>query len=119
MSLKQKILVLLKNSNKQTTIQELYKNFPDVAKTTIRGRLYDNLGKGVKRLGKGLYISSEAIVEHGDTLEIVDRMIDEGDLFEFIFLDIPYEANGQKGGNRNLFNCDKIFTHIHSITSTP
>ena len=108
MSLRNRILQLLNNSGKQMSMQEIYTNFTDIAKTTIRGRVYDSLGKGIQRIGKGLYISSEAIVEQGNSLEIVDRMINEGDLFDFIFLDIPYQADGQKGGNRNLFDCDKI-----------
>jgi hypothetical protein len=107
MSLRQKILNLIMN-NKQMSMQEIYTKFPDIAKTTIRGRVYDNLGKGIQRIGKGLYISSEAIVEQGDSLKIIDRMVAEGDLFDFIFLDIPYKAAGQKGGNRNLFACNTI-----------
>ena len=108
MSLRKRILELLKSSSQQMTMKEIYTNFPDIARTTIRGRVYDSLGKGIQRIGKGLYISEEAIVEHGNTLEIVDRMIQEGDLFDFIFLDIPYEAAGNRGGNRNLFDRDKI-----------
>lgn len=108
MSLKSKILALLNNTAHKMTMQEIYQNFPDIAKTTVRGRVYDNLGKGIQRLEKGLYISSEAIVEQGNSLEIIDRMINEGDIFDFIFLDIPYKAAGQKGGNRNLFACDTI-----------
>lgn len=108
MSLRNRILELLTNTGKNMTMQEIYTNFPDVAKTTVRGRVYDSLGKGITRVGKGLYISEEAIVEHGSSLEIIDRLISEGDLFDFIFLDIPYKADGQKGGNRNLFDCDTI-----------
>jgi DNA modification methylase len=107
MSLRTKILELLNGSQKMT-MQEIYQKFPDVAKTTIRGRVYDNLGKGIERIGKGIYISSEAIVEKGNSLIIIDRMIDQGDLFDFVFLDIPYNSAGQNGGNRNLFACDKI-----------
>ena len=108
MSLRQKIVALLNGSNKKMTMQEIYTHFPEIAKTTIRGRVYNSLGKGIERIGKGIYISSQAIVEHGSTIEIIDRMIEEGDLFDFIFLDIPYDAAGQRGGNRNLFDCDKI-----------
>ena len=90
------------------SMKDIYTEFPDIAKTTIRGRVYDSLNKGITRVGKSLYISSTAIVEHGDSLQIIDRMIQEGDLFDFIFLDIPYAANGQKGGNRDLFALDKI-----------
>lgn len=108
MSLRSKIVELLTTEGKKMTMQEIYTKFPEIARTTIRGRVYDSLGKGIQRLGKGLYISSEAIVEHGDSLKIVDRLVQEGDLFDFIFLDIPYQAAGQKGGNRNLFACDTI-----------
>jgi hypothetical protein len=109
MSLRQRILALLNNSNEQMTMKDIYTKFPDIAKTTVRGRVYDNLGKGIiKRVGKGLYISSQAIIEQGNSLEVVDRMVAQGDLFDFIFLDIPYSAGGQKGGNRHLFECDTI-----------
>lgn len=108
MSLRQKILNILKSSGNKMTIEELYKSFPEIAKTTVRGRVYDSIGKGITRIGRGLYISSEAIVEHGNTLEVIDRMLEEGDLFDFIFLDIPYDAAGQKGGNRALFECNTI-----------
>lgn len=108
MSLKAKIISILDTRMNEFTMQEIYKLFPDTAKTTVRGRVYDALGKGILRIGKGLYISSKAIVEYGNSLEIVNRLVDEGDKFDMIFLDIPYQAAGQHGGNRNLFNCDTI-----------
>lgn len=108
MSLRQRILDIFKVEGKKMSMQELYTKFPDIAQTTIRGRVYENVGKGITKLGKSLYISSEAIVEHGNTMEIVDNMISQGDLFDCIFLDIPYDAAGQKGGNRDLFSCNKI-----------
>lgn len=108
MSLRQQIISLLEGSGKKMTMQEIYQSFPHIAKTTVRGRVYNAMGNGIERIGKGLYVSQQAIVEHGSTIKIINRMIEEGDLFDFIFLDIPYEAAGQKGGNRNLFDCDKI-----------
>lgn len=108
MSLRQRILNILKSTGNKMSMQELYTKFPDIAQTTIRGRVYENVGKGITKVDKGIYISSEAIVQHGDTMQIVDNMVSQGDLFDFIFLDIPYDAAGQKGGNRDLFSCDKI-----------
>lgn len=102
MSLRKQIISLLDESKEQMTMQELYAQFPDIAKTTVRGRIYDALGDGIHKLGKGLYISQKAIVEQGNALEIIDRLVAEKEQFEFIFLDIPYEAAGQKGGNRDL-----------------
>ncbi len=108
MSLRQKIVKLLSDIQKPMSMKDIYTHFPGIARTTVRGRVYDSLNKGVVRVGKGLYITSTAVVENGDSLKIIDRMIREGDLFDFIFLDIPYDAAGQKGGNRDLFACDKI-----------
>lgn len=108
MSLRKDIISLLGEDKKEMTIQEIYAKFPNVAKTTIRGRIYDALGKDIHRLAKGLYISSQCIIEQGNSLEIVDRMLKDEDKFDFIFLDIPYEAGGNIGGNRDLFACDKI-----------
>lgn len=39
MSLRQKILNILKSSGNKMTIEELYKSFPEIAKSTIRGRV--------------------------------------------------------------------------------
>lgn len=89
-------------------MKEIYTEFPDIKRTTIRGRVYDSLGKGITKLDNNLYISSEAIVEFGNSLELIDKMIDQGDKFNYIFLDIPYRAGGQRGGNRNLFDRDTI-----------
>lgn len=96
---------------KEMSMKDIYKKFPHVAKTTVRGRVYENLGNGITRIGGNLYISTEAIVEQGNSLEIIDRMISEGDTFDMIFLDIPYMASGQRSGpngNRNMFPLETI-----------
>lgn len=108
MGLRKDILKQMSKRGKEITMKELCEKFPDQPKTTVRGRVYESIGKGITRLGRGLYISSDAIIEQGDSLEIIDRMVEEGDVFDFVFLDIPYKAGGQKGGNRNLFDKDKI-----------
>lgn len=108
MSLRQQILTLLNRESKPMSMRDIYTKFPHIKQTTVRGRVYDNLGNGVKRIDRGLYISAEALVEYNDTLKAVDRMQKEGDLFEHIFLDIPYAAGGQKGGNRNFFTLSTI-----------
>ena len=108
MSLRERITSLLSLSGKRYTMKEIYTEFPDIKKSTIRGRVYDSIGKGVTKIDKNLYISSEAIVELGNSLELIDTMIEKGDKFNYIFLDIPYSAGGQRGGNRNLFDCNTI-----------
>lgn len=106
MSLSKKILSELRSSRSVTQMKQLYLKFPGVAKPTIRARVYENVGKGITKVDKGLYISSEAIIEQGNTLEIINRMLQEGDKFDFVFLDIPYQAHGQgnPGSHRNLFD---------------
>ena len=108
MSLREQVLTVLKKYGEQMSMKEIYTHFPNALKHTIRARVYESLGQGIQRVGRGLYISSEAIVEHGNSLEIIDRMIEQGDLFDYIFLDIPYDAGGQRGGNRQLFTKDTI-----------
>lgn len=102
-SLRKRILEIMLKNGSTMTIKELYNKFPNQPQTTVRGRVYENVGKGITKVGRGLYISSKAIIEKGNTLEIIDRMVEEGDTFNFIFLDIPYDSKGQKGKNRNLF----------------
>jgi hypothetical protein len=107
-SLRRRILSKLEELQTELTLQQLYKLFPDITETTLRGRVYESLGKGICRVGKGLYISSKAIVQHGNSLEIINHLVESGDTFDTIFLDIPYMAAGQKGGNRNLSKFDYI-----------
>jgi DNA modification methylase len=117
MSLKNKILNFLSLYKEPVPINKFYEAFPNEKRTTVRGRVYEALGKGIVRLDKNLYISSTAIIEKGNSLKIIDRLIQSKEKFDYIFLDIPYEAAGQKGGNRNLFDCDKISVEDFKIFS--
>lgn len=118
MSLRERIVKTLKKEGRGMSMGEIYDQFPQEKRTTVRGRVYNALGKGITKVGKGLYISSDAIIEHGNSLEIVDRLVAEGDKFDFIFLDIPYKAAGQRSGPkedipgakraRNMFELDTI-----------
>lgn len=112
MSLRERIVKTLKKEGRGMSMGEIYDQFPQEKRTTVRGRVYNALGKGITKVGRGLYISSDAIIEHGNSLEIIDRMVEEGDKFDFIFLDIPYLAPGQRSGGenkaRNLFPLDTI-----------
>lgn len=65
-------------------IQELYSELPDKLEHSIRARIYENLGKKFKRIGRGLYVAVEGeaacLVVHGDawkeTKKIPSRSID-------------------------------------------
>jgi DNA modification methylase len=140
MSLKNKINSLFKNCpGKEISVHELYSQFSDQKKTTVRGRLYELLGKTVKRVDKGLYVSATSIVQYGNAVTIIDKLVESGKKFDYIFLDIPYLASGQRSwsanadsGNRNLstfstisprqFNtllqqCERLLSNEHSFIS--
>lgn len=42
------------------TLQEMYAQFESERRTTIRGRLNENVGKHFRRIGKGIYETTEA-----------------------------------------------------------
>lgn len=68
MSLRKKIVELLNSKGEKMSMKDIYTNFPEIAKTTVRGRVYDSLGKGIQKIGKGLYVSAQAVIEHGNSL---------------------------------------------------
>ena len=109
MSLREKIQQYLNKKESTASLNDIYNQFPNEKKTTVRGRVYDGMNKNrIYRVEKGLYISRDAIIELGNSLEKIDEIVASGDKFDFVFLDIPYSAGGQKGGNRNLFDADTI-----------
>ena len=107
-TLKDRIKAYLKAQGKELEITELYDVFPDEKRTTIRGRVNENIGKGITRVGRGLYISSDVIVEHANIMERIGDMREAGLKYDFIFLDIPYKSAGQRGGKRKIANFDTI-----------
>ena len=113
MSLRQQILNLF--TGKKFTINEVYQKFPEQKRTTIRARIYESVHKkSFSRIGHGLYISANCILEHGDSLTKIDSLLSSNRTFDLIYLDIPYLAGGQKsfalnkGGNRNLSDFSTI-----------
>ena len=95
------------SSNPQPfTFKELNQVFTDQKPTTIRGRVYDNLGRYFIKLKKGVYIAltdkTKALVIQGDSRnlsEIEDNSIDA------IVTDHPWsDKKSHKGGNRNFTN---------------
>ena len=86
------------------TFKDLNKVFKDEKATTIRGRVYDNLGKYFLRLDKGLYIAltdkTKALIIQGDSRnlsELANNSIDD------IITDHPWkDLKSHKGTNRNF-----------------
>lgn len=101
-SLITRIKAYLKSQGKSLEIHDLYDAFPEEKRTTIRGRVNENVGNGITRVARGLYVSSDVIVEHANILERINHLKASGMKYDFIFLDIPYKSAGQRGGNQNI-----------------
>jgi len=73
-------------------IRDLYAEFPDALEHSIRGRIYENLGKHFRRVGRGLYVAVEGeatcVVVEGDALEEVRKL--EGGSADCLITDPPY-----------------------------
>lgn len=115
MSLIKKIKDFLNiNKNKEISLSEIYNNFKEEKQSTIRGRIneYVSIPREIIRTGKGRYmfVGAEiyAIIETSDVNKSIDRIVEANIKYDLIFLDIPYNLGGQKGGNRNISNYDMI-----------
>jgi DNA modification methylase len=73
-------------------VRDLYAEFPEAHEHSIRGRIYENLGKDFRRVGRGLYVSIQGeaacIVVQGDALEEV-RKLDSASV-DALVTDPPY-----------------------------
>lgn len=95
------------------TLQDVYKAIPGKPKTTIRGRIYDNLGIKFERIGKGLYRTikgdNQCILIEGngrDLRNIKDNSID------CIITDHPWEdSKSNIGGDRKFSNSYQCFKY--------
>lgn len=117
-SLKQEILDYVKAS-KQVTLKDLYAKFDQTKYSTIRGRVNEATSANLLiRVDKGVYVYAsndlDAIVIHGNTLEELPKLVEADIKYDMVFLDIPYNLGGQKGGNRNLSNYSMIEPDVFS-----
>ena len=55
-SLKKKLVEFLSSDPK--VLREIYAAFPDESKTTIRGRLNENVDRAFRRIARGVYLGS-------------------------------------------------------------
>lgn len=96
----------------QFSFSEIYEANPEVPKASIRARVYENMGKLFKRLGRDLYAvikgAVECIVIQGDGRKV--DFIPDG-FAQLILNDHPWEnPKANKGGNRD-FAPYKCFTY--------
>ncbi len=110
--LKQRILEFVKTS-KKVTLEDLYNKFDQTKTSTIRGRVNEAATTNLLiRVSRGVYVFAgadlDAVVIHGNTIEELPNIVKAGIKYDMVFLDIPYNLAGQKGGNRNLANYSLI-----------
>lgn len=93
MNLAEAIRQFIRAKNGPVHVQDLYAEFPEAHEHSIRGRIYENLGKDFKRIGRGLYVSvhgeASCIVVQGDALEEVRKLDSES--VDALITDPPYD----------------------------
>lgn len=106
MTLANKIYEKISKDPRPFTLEEINFFFSSEKNTTIRGRIYDNLGKYFFRVGKGLYMAiteeTKALVVNGDgrnLSEISDESVDA------IITDHPWsDPKSLIGGSRKFID---------------
>lgn len=106
MSLKERIMNTF--PEEEFTLQDAYNAIDDKPATTVRGRIYDNLGISFERVGPGVYRTikgdEQCILIEGDGRDLSflpDNSVD------CIITDHPWkDEKANKGGNRNFADYD-------------
>lgn len=92
MNLSEAIREFFKRRPGPVHVQDLYAEFPEAHEHSIRGRIYENLGKHFKRVGRGLYVAvageSACVVVQGDALEELRKLPTE--YADALITDPPY-----------------------------
>lgn len=92
MNLAEALRQFLRRAPGPVHVQDLYAAFPDAHEHSIRGRVYENLGKHFRRVGRGLYIAmageAACIVAEGDALEEIRKLPSES--VDALITDPPY-----------------------------
>ena len=81
-------------SSDPQALKQIYAAFPGEKRTTIRGRLNENVGKAFRRVGRGVYLAvagdAKALVVEGDAWESLKQLDD--DSIDAIITDVPYSC---------------------------
>lgn len=107
----ERIFSVLVENGKPLSIQKLYEEIQDKPKTTIRGRIYENLGRMFKKVARGVYWiendESACVVVEADGRKEGLSLLDSNSI-DAIVCDHPWDDSGNKGTNRNFtsdYNC--------------
>ena len=92
------------SDREQFNLEEAYQAASDKPKSTVRARIYDNLGILFKRVGKGVYAAikdgQECVLIEGDGRDL--SMFQDGSI-DCIITDHPWlDKASNKGGNRSF-----------------
>lgn len=86
------IRTFIRKAGTAVHIRQLYAEFPEAHEHSIRGRIYENLGRDFRRVGRGLYVAisgdAACVVVHGDALEEVRKLDTES--VDALITDPPY-----------------------------
>lgn len=110
----EKIVDYMSKTDGHIPLSKIYATFKDEKRSTIRGRINEAVAakKHIVRTAKGQYIllgaEIEALVEHADSTKQLFEILKANIYYDLVFLDIPYNTGGQKGGNRDLSNYSMI-----------
>lgn len=92
MNLAEAIRTFIRSRKDPVSVQDLYAEFPTAHEHSIRGRIYENLGKDFRRVGRGLYVAVQGeatcVVIEGDALEEVRKL--ESESVDSVITDPPY-----------------------------
>lgn len=92
MNLAEAIRTFIRAKKAPVHIRDLYAEFPEAHEHSIRGRIYENLGKDFQRVGRGLYVAvhgeATCVVIEGDALEEIRKL--ESESVDSVITDPPY-----------------------------
>lgn len=105
-TLAQRIFEILVKNGGPLSVQDIYKEIDDKPETTIRGRIYDNIGRLFKKVAKGVYwVEDEGaacVVMEADGRKEGLQLLESSSV-DAVITDHPYSIPKQhKGGNRNF-----------------
>lgn len=110
-TLAERIYSVLKENGQPMSIKEIAEEIQDKPASTVRGRIYENLGKVFRKIARGVYFvedeDSACVVIEADGRKEGLQLLDDSSI-DSIITDHPYSMDkALKGGNRSFadYNC--------------
>ncbi|WP_240456742.1 DNA methyltransferase [Virgibacillus halodenitrificans] len=114
-TLAERIYQVMIDNGEPLTFKEINEKIPDKPQSTIRGRVYENIGKIFKKIARGVYWveneESACVVIEADGRKEGLKMLDNESV-NAIVTDHPWlDSAAHKGGNRNFTNDYSCFRY--------